>query len=63
MKVWLVSDIHDERLRGWHLPYGSNRPDSDAPICAGDLHTSFEHGVAWLRQRQREADFRSDQHD
>jgi hypothetical protein len=51
MNAWLISDIHVESLRGWDLPSGSNRPDFDVLIVAGDLHTRFERGVAWLRER------------
>jgi predicted phosphodiesterase len=51
MNAWLISDIHVESLRGWDLPSGSKRPDFDVLIVAGDLHTRFERGVAWLRDR------------
>lgn len=51
MRVWLISDIHVESLRGWDLPSGEQRPDFDVLVCAGDLITRFERGVVWLQQR------------
>ena len=56
MKVWLFSDIHAESMRGWDIPSGTEQPDFDVLICAGDLITRFERGVAWLRQRIPERD-------
>ena len=38
MNAWLISDIHVESRRSWDLPSGSNRPDFDVHIVAGDLH-------------------------
>ena len=51
MRIWLISDIHAESLRGWDLPSGAARPDYDVLVIAGDLITRFERGVAWLDHR------------
>lgn len=51
MKVWLFSDIHAESMRGWDIPNGAQQPEFDVLVCAGDLITRFERGVAWLQER------------
>jgi len=49
MRLWILSDLHLELTRSWHLPAG--RPDFDVMVVAGDLVTRMERGVRWLLDR------------
>lgn len=51
MRLWVVSDIHVELTRGWDLPSGPDRPESDVLVVAGDLMPRMERGVEWLARR------------
>lgn len=51
MKLWILSDIHQESMRGWDLPAPSERPAFDVMVMAGDLITKMERGVNWLLER------------
>jgi Icc-related predicted phosphoesterase len=51
VKIWVLSDIHLELTRGWDLPSGTDRPEFDVLVVAGDLVPRMERGVAWLRER------------
>lgn len=51
MPLWIMSDLHVELTRGWHLPTGDARPACDVMIVAGDLIPRMERGVAWLLER------------
>ena len=48
VRLWIVSDLHQELTRGWTLPSGAARPDYDVLIVAGDLVPQMERGVQWL---------------
>lgn len=47
MKLWIMSDLHIEQS-AWDLP--DERPEHDAIIAAGDIHTASA-GVRWLAER------------
>lgn len=51
MKLWILSDIHQESMRGWDLPLPATRPQFDVMVMAGDLITRMERGVRWLLNR------------
>jgi predicted phosphodiesterase len=51
VRLWTLSDIHVELTRGWDLPSGAARPDSDVMVVAGDLIPKAERGVRWLLER------------
>lgn len=51
MLLWIMSDLHLELTRNWHLPSGDARPKFDVLIVAGDLIPRMERGVKWLAER------------
>lgn len=51
MLLWILSDLHVELTRGWDLPSGTERPQSDILVVAGDLIPRAERGVRWLLER------------
>src|ERR1700744_1451770 len=51
MRLWILSDLHLELVRGWDLAPPRCRPRFGALTRAGDLITRMERGVAWLRER------------
>ncbi|MCK1365179.1 metallophosphoesterase [Bradyrhizobium sp. 62] len=51
MRLWILSDLHLELTQGWDLPSGSDRPEFDVLVIAGDLIPRMERGVRWLAER------------
>jgi predicted phosphodiesterase len=51
MRIWPLSDLHIETVRGWDLPRPEHRPAYDVLVCAGDLMPGAARGIRWLAER------------